>query len=80
MRQPARFPYERAEGGRIRASDLAYLPVTLTHGSQSLTVPALLDSGSTPPSQPPNKGVQPTPLASRVGFLISAALCLHTLQ
>jgi hypothetical protein len=47
MREPARFPYQRVDAGRSQASELAYLPITVTYGSQSHTVPALLDSGST---------------------------------
>ena len=47
MTTPVRFAYadtapSRAEGGR-----LAYVPITLRHGTHVLTVTGLLDTGST---------------------------------
>lgn len=44
---PIRFSYNRLETGVPSAGDLAYLPITLSTGSGSLTRQGLLDSGST---------------------------------
>ncbi len=44
---PIRFPYTDAEAAHSSASMLAYLPITLSHETHSLTVSGLLDTGST---------------------------------
>ncbi len=45
--KPSRFPYSRTESGQTTASELAYLPITLSTVSGSLQYQGLLDTGST---------------------------------
>lgn len=47
MTTPVRFPYTDAESARSSANLLAYLPITLSYETHSLTVSGLLDTGST---------------------------------
>ncbi len=47
MTTPIRFPYTAIESSPSSASLLAYLPITLSHETRSLTVSGLLDTGST---------------------------------
>ena len=47
MTTPVRFAYADAAASRAEGSLLAYLPITLRHGTHVLTVAGLLDTGST---------------------------------
>lgn len=45
--KPIRLSYSRVEAGQISASELAYLPLTLSTTSGSVQLQGLLDTGST---------------------------------
>lgn len=47
MNSPIRFDYAKIESGSHQATMLAYVPLTLHNQSKSLTISALLDTGST---------------------------------
>ena len=56
-----RFSYHRTEAGRTVASDLAYLPITISTANGSIEWQGLLDSGST-------VNVLPYPIGLALGF------------
>lgn len=56
-----RFSYHRTETGRTVASDLAYLPITISTANGSIELQGLLDSGST-------VNVLPYPIGLALGF------------
>lgn len=58
MNTPARFPFAKIESGSHQATLLAYLPITLSTSSKTLTVSALLDTGSTVNVVPYSVGLQ----------------------
>lgn len=62
MTTPVRFDYADTVLGRADGSRLAYLPITLSHGSDVLDVEGLLDTGST-------VNVLPYPLGRQLGFV-----------
>lgn len=62
MTTPVRFSYAGAESGRSPASRLAYLPMTLSHESHSVSVSGLLDTGST-------VNVLPYPIGLQLGLV-----------
>jgi len=62
MTTPVRFRYADAESSRSEASRLAYLPITLSHEAHSVTVPGLLDTGST-------VNVLPYPVGLQLGLV-----------
>ncbi len=57
---PVRFSYTSAEASRSHAGqlELAYLPITLSHKSHSVTVSGLLDTGSMVNVLPYSTGLQ----------------------
>jgi hypothetical protein len=62
MTTPVRFAYAHPEASRAEGSLLAYLPITLRHGTHEVTVTGLLDTGST-------VNVLPYPLGLQLGFV-----------
>ena len=62
MTSPVRFAYADPAASRADGSRLAYLPMTLTHGTHVLAVAGLLDTGST-------VNVLPYPLGLQLGFV-----------
>ena len=62
MTTPVRFAYADTAASRAEGSLLAYLPITLSHGTHVLTVTGLLDTGST-------VNVLPYPLGLQLGFV-----------
>lgn len=58
MTTPVRFAYAEADASRPERSILAHLPITLLHGTHTVPVPGLLDTGSTVNVLPYNVGVQ----------------------
>jgi hypothetical protein len=62
MTTPARFAYADTAASRAEGSLLAYLPITLRHGIHVVTVPRLLDTGST-------VNVLPYPVGLQLGLL-----------
>lgn len=58
MTTPVRHAYAGKDATRSGRNLLAYLPITLHHGSHTLTVLGLLDTGSTVNVLPYNIGVQ----------------------
>jgi hypothetical protein len=62
MTTPVRFAYADTEASRAEGSLLAYVPITLRHGTHVVTVPGLLDTGST-------VNVLPYPLGLQLGFV-----------
>jgi hypothetical protein len=61
MTTPVRFPYAGAGASHSPASRLAYLPITLSHETHSVSVSGLLDTGST-------VNVLPYPVGVQLGF------------
>lgn len=59
--KPMRFSYSRIESGRTTASELAYLPITLSTVNGSVKHQGLLDTGST-------VNVLPYPIGLALGF------------
>lgn len=57
-----RFSYTRIEAGQTVASELAYLPITLSTATLSIEWQGMLDSGST-------VNVLPYPLGLALGFV-----------
>jgi hypothetical protein len=62
MTSPVRFDYGGTEAGRYDGKLLAYLPITLSHGTHMLVVAGLLDTGST-------VNVLPHPIGLQLGFV-----------
>jgi hypothetical protein len=62
MTTPVRFDFADTEAGRSDGNLLAYLPITLSHGTHLLALAGLLDTGST-------VNVLPYPLGLRLGFV-----------
>jgi hypothetical protein len=62
MTTPARFAHADTAASRAEGSLLAYLPITLRHGIHVVTVPGLLDTGST-------VNVLPYPVGLQLGLL-----------
>jgi hypothetical protein len=58
MTTPVRFPYADITASRAEGSLLAYLPITLRHGTHVVTVPGLLETGSTVNVLPYSLGLQ----------------------
>ena len=58
MTTPMRFAYADAVAGRTDGSRLAYLPMTLRHGTHALAVVGLLDTGATVNVLPYSLGLQ----------------------
>jgi hypothetical protein len=58
MTTPMRFPYADITASRAEESLLAYLPITLRHGTHVVTVPGLLETGSTVNVLPYSLGLQ----------------------
>jgi len=58
MTTPAHFPYADITASRAEGSLLAYLPITLRHGTHVVTVPGLLETGSTVNVLPDSLGLQ----------------------
>src|SRR5439155_3087247 len=58
MTSPVRFDYAVTEAGRSNGKSLAYLPITLSHGTHMLVVAGLLDTGSTVNVLPHHVGLQ----------------------
>jgi hypothetical protein len=58
MTTPVRFPYADITASRAEGSLLAYLPITLRHGTHVVTVQGLLDTGSTINVLPYSLGLQ----------------------
>jgi len=56
-----RFSYNRVEAGQTQASELAYLPITVSTVNGSVELKGLLDSGST-------VNVLPYPIGLALGF------------
>ena len=62
MTTPVRFAYADPAASRAEGNLLAYLPITLSHGTHVLAVVGLLDTGST-------VNVLPYPLGLQLGFI-----------
>ena len=62
MTTPVRFAYADTAASRAEGSLLAYVPITLRHGTHVVTVPGLLDTGST-------VNVLPYPLGLQLGLV-----------
>lgn len=62
MTTPVRFAYADTAASHTDGSRLAYLPITLSHGTHVLAVAGLLDTGST-------VNVLPYPLGLQLGFV-----------
>ncbi len=58
MTTPVRFAYADTNASRAQRSLLAYLPITLRHGTHVVMVPGLLDTGSTVNVLPYEAGLQ----------------------
>jgi hypothetical protein len=58
MIAPVRFAYAYPDASRAEGSLLAYVPITLRHGTYVLTVTGLLDTGSTVNVLPYSFGLQ----------------------
>lgn len=58
MTTPVRFAYADTDASHTARSLLPYLPITLRHGTHAVTVPGLLDTGSTVNVLPYNVGLQ----------------------
>ncbi|MCK8604472.1 hypothetical protein [Desulfoferrobacter suflitae] len=58
MTTPVRFTYGDTDASRRGRNLLAHLSITLHHGTHAVTVPGLLDTGSTVNVLPYNVGVQ----------------------
>jgi len=58
MTTPVRFAYADTAASRTDGSRLAYLPITLSHGTHVLAVAGLLDTGSTVNVLPSSLGLQ----------------------
>ncbi len=55
---PVRFPYVDTDASHPARNLLPHLPVTLRHGTYAVTIPGLLDTGSTVNVLPYNVGLQ----------------------
>ena len=62
MTTPVRFAYAAIAASRSAGNLLAYLPITLRHGTHVLGVTGLLDTGST-------VNVLPYPMGLQLGFV-----------
>src|SRR5262245_47496468 len=62
MTTPVRLAYADTAASRAEGSLLAYVPITLRHGTHVVTVPGLLDTGST-------VDVLPYPLGLQLGLV-----------
>jgi hypothetical protein len=62
MTIPVRFTYANTAASRAEGSLLAYVPITLRHETYVVTVPGLLDTGST-------VNVLPYPLGLQLGMV-----------
>jgi Aspartyl protease len=62
MTAPVRFAYADTAASRAEGSLLAYVPITLLHGTHVVTVAGLLDTGST-------VNVLPYPLGLQLGLV-----------
>ena len=62
MTTPVRFAYADIAASRAEGHLLAYVPITLSHGTHVLAVVGLLDTGST-------VNVLPYPLGLQLGFM-----------
>ena len=58
MNTSVRFPYTGTGSQRSQMNTLAYLPINLANDGRSITVPGLLDSGSTVNVLPYTMGLQ----------------------
>jgi hypothetical protein len=58
MTTPVRFAYADTDASHAARSLLPHLPITLRHGTHAVTVPGLLDTGSTVNVLPYNVGLQ----------------------
>jgi len=58
MTTPVRFAYADTDASHTARSFLPHLPITLRHGANAVTIPGLLDTGSTVNVLPYNVGLQ----------------------